>query len=91
VFDSESAAVRALLKKKIDLFVSDSTLVWYLAGQHGADGLTVVPIALSEELLAWGVRKGDDALLASVNAFVAAAAKDDTLNRVFRRWAAIGD
>jgi len=35
--------------RTIDLFVGDSTLIWYLAGMHEGDGLSVVPIPLSEE------------------------------------------
>src|SRR4029453_2038663 len=29
-FNSETEAVQALKKKKIDIFISDSTLIWYL-------------------------------------------------------------
>jgi polar amino acid transport system substrate-binding protein len=90
-FNSSSEAVQALIKKRADLFLSDSTLVWYLAGVHAADGLSVVPIALSQEQLAWAVRKSDDALLTAVNAFITQEAKDGIFTKVFRRWTAIGD
>jgi polar amino acid transport system substrate-binding protein len=88
-FRSEAQAVQALKKKKIDLFISDSTLIWYLAGTHAADGLAAVPIPLSEESLAWGIRKGDEKLLEAANRFIQKAAEDGTLNRVFRRWMAV--
>jgi len=91
IFNSSSEAVQALIKKRADLFISDSTLVWYLAGMHGTDGLSVVPIVLSEEQLAWAMRKTDDALLASVNAFVTKARQEGAFSKVFRRWTAIGD
>lgn len=90
VFSSAAEAVQALKRKKVDLFISDSTLVWHLAGMHAADGLAAIPFVLSEEQLAWGIRKGDDKLLASANAFIQKAAQDGTLNRVFRRWTAVG-
>ena len=90
-FESGDEAAKALAKKKISLFISDSTLVWYLAGKYAADGLTVVPTALSEEQLAWAVRKGDDALLSQVNAFLEESAKDGTLLKAFKRWTAVGD
>jgi len=90
-FNSGEEAAKALLKKKIDLFVSDSTLVWYLAGVHSAEGLAVVPIVLTEEQLAWAVRKTDDTLLASVNEFIKRSKQDGLLLRVFRRWTAVGD
>ena len=89
VFSSAAEAAQALKRKKIDLFISDSTLVWHLAGMHSADGLAPVPLALSEEQLAWGIRKGDEKLLAAANEFIQKAAQDGTLKRVFRRWAAV--
>jgi len=89
VFSSSSEAAQALLKKKIDFFITDSTVVWYLAGIHAGDGLTAVTIALSEEQLAWATRKGDDTLLEAVNAFIQTAAQDGTFKRVGRRWMAV--
>ncbi|MBC8002586.1 MAG: transporter substrate-binding domain-containing protein, partial [Opitutaceae bacterium] len=89
-FTSATDAAEALKKKKIDLFISDSTLIWYLAGTHATDDLSAVQIVLSEEPLAWGVRKGDDAFLGAVNAFVKKARADGTFNRVFQRWTAVG-
>lgn len=88
-FSSAAEAAQALKRKKIDLFISDSTLVWYLAGTHAAEGLAAVPRALSEEQLAWGIRKGDEKLLAAANEFIQKASQDGTLNRVFRRWTAV--
>ena len=89
VFTSEALAVQALKKKKIDLFISDSTLVWHLAGMHSTEGLAAVPIALSEEQLAWGVRKGDEKLLTAADEFLQKSLQDGTLNRILRRWTAV--
>lgn len=89
VFSSATEAAEALKRKKIDLFISDSTLVWYLAGTHASDGLAVVRLGLSEEQLAWGIRKGDEKLLAAANDFVQKASQDGTLNRIFRNWTAV--
>ena len=91
LFTSGEEAARALMKRKIDVFISDSSLVWYLGGIHATDGLAVVPIVLSQEQLAWAVSKSTDTLLASVNDFLAQAMKDGLLLKVLRRWTAIGD
>jgi polar amino acid transport system substrate-binding protein len=88
-FPDSATAVKALMRKRVDLFVSDSTLVWYLSGMHAADGLSVVPIALSEEHLAWAVRKGNDALLREANTYLSEASQDGSLQRVLRRWMAV--
>jgi len=90
VFTSADEAAQALKKKRIDLFISDSTLIWYLAGMNSPEGLSAVPILLSEEQLAWAVHKGDDKLREAANEFLEKSSKDGSLNRIFRRWTAIG-
>jgi ABC-type amino acid transport substrate-binding protein len=87
-YSTSEQAVAALKKEKIDLFISDSTLVSYLAGVHGADGLTNVPMMLSEEPLGWAVRLADEALLKAANEFIERSAKDGSLLKVFREWGA---
>jgi ABC-type amino acid transport substrate-binding protein len=91
IFRTGEEAARALAKKKIDLFINDSPSIWYLAGIHATEGLTVVPTALSEEQLAWAARKTDDALLIPVNQFLAEARTNGVLLKAFRRWTAIGE
>jgi ABC-type amino acid transport substrate-binding protein len=88
--DGEAGA-QAVIRKKAELFFADSTLIWYLAGMHAGDGVTVAPMALSEEQLAWGVRKADDALLASVNTFITQARQNGTFLKVFQRWTSVGN
>lgn len=89
-FTESAEAVKALLKKRIDLFVSDSTLAWHLAGVHSGDGLSVVPTPLSEERLAWAVRKGNDTVLNAANAYLTQATQDGSLRQVLQRWMAVG-
>jgi ABC-type amino acid transport substrate-binding protein len=88
-FASGADAAKALMKGNVELVITDSTLVWHLAGTHAADGLTAVPFVLSEELLAWGVRRGNDDLVAAANEFLTRATEDGTLTKTFRRWMAV--
>jgi ABC-type amino acid transport substrate-binding protein len=90
-FANGADAAVALQKKKLSMFVADSTHVWYLAARHANDGLAVVPHVLSEESLAWAVRKTDDKLLAEANDFITHAAQSGSMRQVFRRWTATGD
>jgi ABC-type amino acid transport substrate-binding protein len=85
-FDSGDEGAKALSKKKIDLYVSDSTLIWYLAGKNEAEGLVAAPMMFSEELLAWGVRRSDPALLESVNKALKGMKESGQLNRILRQW-----
>lgn len=90
-FNNSDEAAKALIKKKVNLFISDSTLVWHLAGKHDAEGLAVVNIPLSEEPLGWAVRKTDDDLQSSVNSFIEKSSQDGTMRKTFRRWMAVGE
>jgi polar amino acid transport system substrate-binding protein len=85
-YKSDDEAAVALGKGKIDLFIDDSTMVWYLAGVYESKGLTVVPHVLSNEILAWGTRRSDDRLRESANAFLRKIQASGELNRILHRW-----
>lgn len=85
-FRSDDEGAKALSKGRIDLFIDDSTMVWYLAGVYEAEGLVVVPLVLSEEVLAWGMRRSDTALQESVNAFLRKGKDSGAMNQVLHRW-----
>jgi polar amino acid transport system substrate-binding protein len=85
-YKSGDEAAKALKKGTIDLFIDDSTLIWYLSGVYEADGLVVSPTALDEELLAWAVNRSDAQLLASVNDFLRKSKARGDLDRVLHRW-----
>jgi len=89
VYKSPTEAVQALKKNKIDLFLSDSTLICYLAGTHATENLSAAPVQLNEESLGWAVRKGDEKLLNEVNAFIQKVGVSGKLNQVFQRWMAV--
>jgi polar amino acid transport system substrate-binding protein len=88
-YSTEAQAMQALKKKKIDLFISDSTLICYLAGTHAGAGLSAVPIMLSEESLGWAVRKGDQKLLTAANDYIQKAGTSGKLNEILHRWMAV--
>jgi ABC-type amino acid transport substrate-binding protein len=83
--DGEAAA-GALLKEKIDLFVSDSPLIWYLASRYETKGLAATPLVLSQEQLGWGMRRSDPDLRDSVNAFLKKNQQSGELSRIMGRW-----
>lgn len=85
-YKSDDEGALALSKGKIDLFIDDSTMIWYLAGVYEAKGLTVAPLVLSEEVLAWGMKRPDSALQASANAFLKRIAASGELDQILHRW-----
>jgi polar amino acid transport system substrate-binding protein len=85
-YKTDEDGAQALIKGKIDLFVDDSTMIWYLAGTYEAKGLTVAPVMLSDEVLAWGMRRSDTALQESVNAYLRKAKASKELDKLLHRW-----
>jgi ABC-type amino acid transport substrate-binding protein len=79
-------AARALVKKRIDLFIADATLIWWLSGTYEAEGLTNLPFMLSNEELAWAVRKSDTELLEQANSFLAEIRETGEYESIIRRW-----
>lgn len=85
-FKSPQEAARALAKKKIDLFVSDVPIIWWLAGMNEVEGLVAVKVLLSEEQLAWAVRKSDPELLEAVNRALEQLQKEGRTAAIVKRW-----
>lgn len=85
-FDTAQAGARALMDKRIDVFIHDAPVNWWLASVNEANGLTVIPTMLTEEYLAWGVRKQDASLRDAANAFLEKARQNGTLRTTIRQW-----
>jgi ABC-type amino acid transport substrate-binding protein len=85
-YTTASAAAGALMKKRVDLFICDAPTVWWLAGMHEADGLVAVPVFLTSEPLAWGVRRSDTDLLNSVNAALDRLQQNGDVNKIIKHW-----
>jgi ABC-type amino acid transport substrate-binding protein len=84
-FKSCEEVVKALQKKRIDVFMSDSTLVWWLASMHETD-LAPVQTLFSREQLAWAVRRSDAPLLESVNKSLATMQQNGKAAAIIKRW-----
>ena len=82
---SEDGA-KALMKKRIDLFICDAPTIWWLAGMHEADGLIAVPILLTQEPLAWGVRRSDTDLLNAASAALEKMQQSGRANAIIKHW-----
>lgn len=85
-FETPEEAAKALINKRIDLFISDSPVVFWLAGRYEIEGLATVPIFFSDENLAWAVRPSDPALLESVNGVLERMQADGRIAAIVKRW-----
>jgi polar amino acid transport system substrate-binding protein len=78
-------AALELKTMKIDLFISDGPGVVWLVSENEAE-LAGFWEALEEEPLAWGVRRGDQEMLTSVNRILEKWKSDGTVDEVLTRW-----
>jgi len=79
-------AVQALIEERIDMVIGDAPVIWWNATAKEAQGLMLIPIFLTEENLAWGVRKDDARLLESANLFLENWKKSGKLKTTIKQW-----
>lgn len=84
-FKTSTAGIKALREKKIDLMIHDAPTVLVLAATYESE-LAPIYALLTEEYLAWGIRRNDTALLEAANAYVADLKRDGRLKTLVNRW-----
>ena len=85
-FESSADAVMSLQKKRIDVYIHDAPIILNLASKFEDGGLMAVNAMLTEEYLAWGIRKDDRALLRSANVFLQNLKDQKRLYPLVKRW-----
>jgi polar amino acid transport system substrate-binding protein len=85
-YETSRQAVDELLKGRIDLLIHDGPIILLLAAETETKGLAAIPALLSEEYLAWGIRKNDVELLETANNFVDMMIKEGKLDPIINRW-----
>jgi polar amino acid transport system substrate-binding protein len=90
-YQTSRQAVEDILKGRIDLLIHDGPIIFLLAAENETKGLAVVPSLLSEEYLAWGIRKNDVTLLQAANKFIDKMTEEDQLDPIINRWIPLPD
>ena len=85
-FPTSREAVKALKYREVDMVIHDAPIILSLAAENESEGLIALPSLLTEEYLAWGIRKNDVELLASANTFLETLKDDGRLNIIVNRW-----
>ncbi len=80
-----SDAVYDLKYGRIDFFIHDAPSIVWIVAENETD-FTVLPELLSEEYMAWGIRRGNDLLRQSVNGILSKWKSDGTLDKVLSKW-----
>jgi polar amino acid transport system substrate-binding protein len=87
-YRSPDEGVRALQAGNIDYLIHDAPTVWRLAGdpKHEEAGLMGLYSPLTEEYLAFAVRKGDEALRSRLNSELSRLSERGELSVILMRW-----
>jgi len=85
-FRSARQAAEALKAGRVDAVIHDAPVVWLLASENEAAGLEARNTPLTEEYLAWAVRRDNRPLLDSVNAVRNTWARNGMLESIVTNW-----
>lgn len=85
-YTDAEAAFEGLRKDQIDLYIHDAPTSWLLATTSDNSDLISLYSPLTDEMLAWAVRKGDDALLEELNRAVGLMKQNGSLRYILNRW-----
>ena len=87
-FDSIDAGTDALSNKQIDIFIHDAPTIWRLTANFATEkkGLMGLYRPLTDEFLAWAVRREDGALANALNQVLESIKADGTLNSIRGKW-----
>ena len=86
LYSNPQKAVEALKDREIDMFIYDAPMILYLASENETRGLTALFTLLTEEYLAWGVRKDNKKMLEQANNFLRTANSDGRLQQMIKYW-----
>ena len=84
-YTDAAAAFQGLRKDEIDLYIHDAPTSWQLATSSENSDLISLYSPLTDEMLAWAVRKGDDALAGELNRALGLMKSNGTLRYILNR------
>jgi polar amino acid transport system substrate-binding protein len=85
-FENPEAAFAGLRSNQIDLYIHDAPTSWQLATSTANSDLISLYKPLTDEKLAWAVRKDDTRLAARLSDALQTLKRNGTLGYIFNRW-----
>jgi polar amino acid transport system substrate-binding protein len=85
-YANPSAAVMALLERRIEVFIHDAPVILYLAAQYRSEGLVQVDAMLTQERIGWGMRKEDAVLIDTADRYLQKLLDENRLYPLVKRW-----
>ena len=83
---SKKDAEAKLLSGEIDVYIDDAPVIWDLVKRNRKHGFVTLQWKLTNDAMAWAVKRGNDELCSSVNEVLAKWRADGTINTVIRNW-----
>jgi len=83
---SISKAVSDLKDGEIVAFIHDAPVIWQLYAENEMKGLSATKVLLTEEYLAWGMRREDKELIERVNRTLAGWRQSGRLDKILEYW-----
>lgn len=84
--DAVNALTTVFTVNRIDILVHDGPILVMLAAADESGKLYLIPDYMTEENLAWGIRKSDPQLLVSANRFIEKLKHEGRLASMIERW-----
>lgn len=85
-YNNPQDAFSALRAGEIDYYIHDAPTSWEIAQSRNLDDLMPLYRPLTQESLAWAVRKGDSTLLTQLNQALSALTNSGTVGLIQNRW-----
>jgi len=85
-FESVEKGAQALIEGGIDMLIYDAQETGWIGSEKEAEGLAPVPTLLTNENLAWDVRRDDRELLKSVNSILQKWEDNGSLRELIKHW-----
>lgn len=85
-FKDSAAAFAGLRTDQIDLYIHDAPTSWQLATTRENRDLISLYSPMTEEMLAWAVRPGNDILAGELNRALSVMKANGTLQYILNRW-----
>jgi len=90
IFNTSDEGINALTTafevRRIDILIHDGPILISQLAERQAIGLALVPTLLTEEYLAWGIRKNNVELLKAANRFLKEMKQNGRLVAIVQRW-----
>jgi ABC-type amino acid transport substrate-binding protein len=84
-FATPDRAASALLSDRVDVVLHDAPVLWHITARNPSADYRVIPRLLTNENLAWAVRRGDSQLLRQANSAIAKWQTNGALSSTLRR------